>query len=505
MAATVLGEGGLPPGRLEPQSELKLVRDLGQERYWLMDPRTGESVQLTSPPAGETWSLRWCEHRFGIVESESEMHWANSFLSYDIHVAGDQRVVVLRQTNQRWWYDDLVKQNLEMSYRLEMEMCPADCRVAVFLRPQFGAHCWFSIVSFYDAMRLTLQTNAPRWIASRAKSWGKLLASLGLVEVHLRPGIYARSSGDGTSSDNRALTYPSASSHAAVAVLANLAAGVKNYGGLLVSRDIMACTELLRSLLAKLHDFDTKLRVNADMDSLWVWEATAGRYPLLLPMARCVVDLRPLRQAMSDRAHPMYIAMSVCRASFGDILEQDFIELHMLLIGCLRLGPPFYWFTKQLVYAVGSLLDICVRQRAAAAYPEVLLAPRTPSSPAPTASSLAPSTSRRAGSDISLYEEDGSVHSRQQRLQRYFFVGRSVFEDAGCISLAVDASRVSKQAVTLVAICRPDNQAMWAPPQALRAPLQPPPSPGLAPKSDPQNTRPGAHAWGNVSSETPRM
>lgn len=52
------------------------------------------------------------------------------------------------------------------------------------------------------------------------------------------------------------------------------------------------------------------------------------------------------------------------------------------------------------------------------------------------------------------------------RVLRYFYAGRRMFGSPRFLSLAVDASRVSRKKMLLTAMALPTNIAMWAPPQA---------------------------------------
>lgn len=117
-------------------------------------------------------------------------------------------------------------------------------RVAVFSRPNQGARCWFSLSGLYEAMCLKLQSTAPRWVASKIKSWAKLMQRMGFDAPHLRPGSMGRSDQGGII-EFKVLSFPSASSFATIAIIGSLAGGCRNNGGFGMEKDIRVAKELV--------------------------------------------------------------------------------------------------------------------------------------------------------------------------------------------------------------------------------------------------------------------
>lgn len=53
-----------------------------------------------------------------------------------------------------------------------------------------------------------------------------------------------------------------------------------------------------------------------------------------------------------------------------------------------------------------------------------------------------------------------------RKVLRYFFAARRKFASPDFLSIAINASRVARKKVSLTVMAKPDNVAMWAPPQA---------------------------------------
>lgn len=72
---------------LAGQRDLQVIHDSALDKWLLFDPRTHKLVVLIPPPQGESWELDLNEEGWAMVCSDSESHWANSFLSYDAYQA----------------------------------------------------------------------------------------------------------------------------------------------------------------------------------------------------------------------------------------------------------------------------------------------------------------------------------------------------------------------------------------------------------------------------------
>lgn len=63
------------------------------------------------------------------------------------------------------------------------------------------------------------------------------------------------------------------------------------------------------------------------------------------------------------------------------------------------------------------------------------------------------------------------LQSGNRKALRYYLACRRAFTGAQVISVAIDASRLSRKQVLLGCIATPENLAAWMPPQALSQPL----------------------------------
>lgn len=106
--AIVLSESGSRPSVLAAQDQLSLVHDPDSGNDWLVDPRTQEVVKLIPAPAGEKWALVFEEeHQWAVLESDSESHCCNEFLSFDVYSVDGGYMAVHRSSGAAEWLSDL--------------------------------------------------------------------------------------------------------------------------------------------------------------------------------------------------------------------------------------------------------------------------------------------------------------------------------------------------------------------------------------------------------------
>lgn len=176
-AVPLAPDGRQPDMQLAPQWEVRLLHDAGRGHWWLLDPRTSEAVKAIHPPHGSTWELYHSAEGFAYIESLTEQHWCNPFFKYELFLKNGDFWVVEASTGVGQWLADFFAASQDMSLSIRAGG-PKEVRVAIFAKAQGGACVWYSLPALYDAMQLSLQSKASRWIASRMKSWAKLLSRL---------------------------------------------------------------------------------------------------------------------------------------------------------------------------------------------------------------------------------------------------------------------------------------------------------------------------------------
>lgn len=109
--------------------------------------------------------------------------------------------------------------------------------------------------------------------------------------------------------------------------------------------------------MTKLGQTEASLRINADAGATWVYDEVIGEHPIVLPLCRGSVDLRPLHEACVVEHAPFRVVAQQTSSDLSPLLSDAFMPLPFLLVTLFQGGPPLDWLTRQLVWQVGSLLD----------------------------------------------------------------------------------------------------------------------------------------------------
>lgn len=214
--------------------------------------------------------------------------------------------------------------------------------------------------------------------------------------------------------------------------------------------------ELCRSLCDKAAERAETLRFNVEVGLALVGDRFVGVAPVMIQMHSGVVCLAPLLVALGQDPHWANLPKKV-KQPLLDIAGHERLHASEFVIAAFQQPPSLDWFAKQVVVEMARLLDAYVVGRAD---------PPTPAMPTHTTSTPSKTAAAKSSIDVSPYKDEDNDYNRRQMLQRYFLAGRQSFEGQQSLSCAIDASRVGKKGVTLIAIARGNNAAMWAPPQA---------------------------------------
>ena len=449
-------DGALPRHHVAIQEALRLLRDPASSRTWLHDPRTHEAVELMPPPRGALWDIHVVNAEgLAIISSKTEDNWTNSFLSYDVWSVGRDLYVQPRDAGTGAFLVDFVAGSKDMvcaisprrqNLRVDVDVCP---------RMIQGARCWWEMPQFWHFLSVDASGTAARLVAARALRWEALTLSLGLPRPHIRRRHeWQRGALPDRASMHRMLPCTSASMHAILTIIRTAAAGVRRHGGLPASLAQDPAERFLESLLRDLYWTSATIRINVDAASELIAGPCIGHCPLFLPLGRCVVDVSALADALRGRSSEAR-AFRHSRGRAPVEKAESTMQQHVLLVRLLGAGPQLHWLTKQFLWQAGDLLDGIVA--------------RTLDTPAVLRARLALAGTEGTPASALLPKAE-SVHwrNRRPRLQRYFMACREHFDGARSLSRSIDASRVGKKQVFLLALALPDNCSAWAPPQAGR-------------------------------------
>ena len=449
-------DGALPRHHVATQEALRLLRDPASSRTWLHDPRTHEAVELMPPPRGALWDIHVVNAEgLAIISSKTEDNWTNSFLSYDVWSVGRDLYVQPRDAGTGAFLVDFVAGSKDMvcaisprrqNLRVDVDVCP---------RMIQGARCWWEMPQFWHFLSVDASGTAARLVAARALRWEALTLSLGLPRPHIRRRHeWQRGALPDRTSMHRMLPCTSASMHAILTIIRTAAAGVRRHGGLPASLAQDPAERFLESLLRDLYWTSATIRINVDAASELIAGPCIGHCPLFLPLGRCVVDVSALADALRGRSSEAR-AFRHSRGRAPVEKAESTMQQHVLLVRLLGAGPQLHWLTKQFLWQAGDLLDGIVA--------------RTLDTPAVLRAPLAIADTQGTPASA-LLPKAKSVHwrNRRPRLQRYFMACREHFDGARSLSCSIDASRVGRKQVFLLALALPDNCSAWAPPQAGR-------------------------------------
>lgn len=257
--------------------------------------------------------------------------------------------------------------------------------------------------------------------------------------------------------DKRCLGAPACSSYALIALLTRLTSTRRaNLQDKSSGREAPSCwRRLLSGFLAEVrHDVDD---IEVFLDARVVCSPglpPQGKSPIVIPCSQGVVDLgvfEPFRDTMLVSS-----VLDLCGS-------QAEIGLDSLLLASFEGGARWAWLMTQLVWRVGSALEVRLCSLAGQA----------------AAISSGPLWTRQrrvAAQGFGNFAKTVSMKGRLERIARkevanYWLASRQAFRNEVAISLAVDATRVGGRGLFVGFACAPDNKAAWLPPQATRSVL----------------------------------
>lgn len=340
-------------------------------------------------------------------------------------------------------------------------------RVAAFAHFQ-GVCCWLSPQDLYSAIGIGGKGgNAVKWVQSKLACWEKLLHNLGLGLPHVRQALPTGASRvDDDGPGHRVLPYASLSAVAFLAVVANLAGGVRNFGGLVCKSEREKAVHMTECIMAEIGIPQFKLRLNCDANAYHIGRECIGKDPLWLKVEQGMVDLSVLHVEMANNNSAFVVtAHRNSRADLSFLQSSTAMPLSELLIETLKRGPTLYWMAQQFLWQLGDLFDIRLLCRIRPTEIDLL------SDDCPMKQAALATPQNKAVVPLTETVDQGSHwRCRRLRLHKYFMAGREAFEGAPVLSLSVDAARVAKRKIQSTALVLPSNEAFWAPPQAVRVP-----------------------------------
>ena len=419
-------------------------------RSFLRNDLTGEVARVPC----ERPRLRFDGHGFAFIAGRRESVWAKQFLCLHVLEATDsapRRVVraegaggpVLLDSSvgltehQRFNRIGIVSVKVGASFLAEKKFTQG-----VFAYNVEGAYMWWSLMSFWKALvpAGAMKTTYAGWRKNRWAAWGNFVCgAMGLPASHLRKATEYQCtapSAEAAEGNYRPWRFASVSTHAAIALLTRWSAPGSAHDGRWEA-GAPGALELLEAFIALLPVFEVPVFTEGGAEWKSPW-CSDGRDAMILTCNAGSVSGLDALHAGTRQHRPN------CHAVAQAVHFQN--ELGLLdLMHVTATGHP--WFCKQLIWRVGTVLELQILGRDSPAVSDAIW----------------------TSSEAHGFGDDGDLLHHRERSTRLCQYARTGFQHMGLpgtLAVCMDSSRVGRRSRTLVAAMSTDGHAFWLPPQA---------------------------------------
>lgn len=446
-------------------SRFELHWDEHCRRYMLFENNTEERIMLD---VGE-WSLGFDDADIAFVESaEGESLWCCDLCAYTVvkHPTEQTIIVFDESRGQQFTLEEFRQQH----HSFRVPICspgrskPDDIDVCVLDNSFAGVYVLWSLNSLYAVFINAVQSTCSKWYQNWWKWWEKTVIRFGIdCYSHLRkPCAYTLSSADDEATNHcRFLPYATMSTFSALVLLAKWGTCAthrpqKNQGFV---RNWSDCFQGLFDTFAYCEE-PTAILVYLDpLVEMRVGLPTKGNNAIELIIDQGHIDLTPLTTC--DEA---------CVVKLLELLETfpvpNAVPLALFCLELSKSGRKGMWLWSQIISCVARIIDVVVMEKLKtisadqtnllhSGDPETLLVSRAG----------AQRQFRARREKLRMQIAPLKLDDRDRRLLHYFFCIRELFNDAGTIHVAFDASRIGGLNRMLGFITRPNGEGAWMPPQ----------------------------------------
>jgi hypothetical protein len=441
-------------GKLALPQHVRLLQDAHSQLWWAVnDDFFAEASPLPRCAEGDAWELDFTESGMAFLADSGPTVWfSNVSKHYVLKAESGATFVVGKAIDgkvEATWMEELVASHWDMSLCLDIPQLvhgTLSIHLSTFCFADVGASVWLSLHDIYDHLELGIHPGtASAWFNKRKASWQKLTDKLDLGSTSVRQGV---SRGNATSRSDMCTPFHGLSCHALFALLATWTSSCKGQSSCV--QDPVARGKLL-SLLQVLLQFlgsDLVVRICLDIHVRWIpGVGVCGKFPCALLVRNNVVDMTPFN---NGQLHDAPFPPEQQFADVADACGNSPTLEDLLRVSATLMARGNMWLFKQLVWALGALLD------------QELLT---------QASHLG--NDAGGGDDQAVCLSANTVLGHGDRhvgteLRKYVKKGIQVMKGKQFYSCAPDASKIGNQALLLCPMV--ENQsglAMWAAPQVI--------------------------------------
>lgn len=400
------------------------------------------------PTTASGWELHFDldGHACFTNDHVEEEVWAMDLFEFPVMVdpSQDNKLCIVRSGQQVWLCDYITEKVPEQTLQVSGPHGLAwGLTISGMRTPMHGAYLWWHALRLHSALQLKSQKEPGRWASHGWHRWAKFLQEeMGLPRMHVLNtctnledislvGPYSAEEVAGM--DRRSL-----STHALLALLARWCWAPQVRGGMTIDSDVNAAHAFLQSLLSQDVDHIGNFTWTLCIDIQAAWDPPAlpnGNQPLDIKIVSGQLQLQEFSNKNAQCVMAVVQALTAAGAwgEEGQVLVIDVVRVLSSLTA--KGSASTQWFLKQLMWALGSVVDQC--------FYDIVAIQSDPK--------LADTTRRKQKRDMF----------------RYLVACREVMKNPAVLHLAVDGISLGKKPCLCGLMALPSNDAMILPPQVL--------------------------------------
>lgn len=452
---------------LTQEGNVRLGFNAAENRWLAVNLLTGESALL--PDSGNNeWRMSFHQGDC-LLENSAEKLWLDDCLPHRVVQADGGELYLVDDNDSPTPLHTEMHKNTACQLNLVFQTQDTAVTVYKYDRAWAGARVWWSLTSLRSLLQLESKMSEQQWRESWWPWWVKMMGRLGWhCPPHFRRAVPLNHSAATNELylgyvEPRNLAEATCSTFALLAVCARCAYSRPSSGaspGKKNKKNEHAWREFLEMVVSSFLTTTSAESIVLYIDEAVVCEPMLplfGANPLELHLRDGVLDLSPLQTASRVGTKLLSVVWN------GKPDEKPKMPIADVLTQTHGGGVKVSWAFRQFVHIFACKVESKLTE------PERHVPPASPMEVDDSDCDLVP-VGQASGEKRPRFSLAAAVawYQGSRKAIKYFYAGRRCFRDQLFVSMAVDASRLSRKAVMLGALATPANVATWAPPQVGR-------------------------------------